>query len=257
MLITLSPSKTLNETPQHISYTTSIPKFLEHTAKLSAVMKTKTSEDLQNIMRISENLGDLNVQRFQEWNTDFSDATASPALWTFLGDVYRGFELDNYTQTDVHFAEDHIRILSGFYGLLTPLSLIKPYRLEMGTRMPFYIESTPYKNLYEYWGDILTKEMNTLLEKHKVWINLASVEYSKVIQRKKINGTIIDIDFKVLKNGTLKTIGIFAKQQRGRMANWIVQEKIDTAESLHAYTNDGFRYDSELSTDQKMIFVKK
>ncbi len=260
MLITISPSKTINfETlEKDIFLKSKPPQFLEKTLILSEIMKTKSSYDLQKLMKISPKLGDLNFERFQNFNKDFEiNKNAKPALWTFTGDVYRGFNLENFTTEDISFAEENLKIISGFYGLISPLTLIKPYRLEMGTRLNFDTNNKTYKNLYAYWQEILTDELNKNLENKSCWLNLASVEYSKVFDRKKISKKILDVDFKIEKNGVAKIIAIFAKRQRGELSNWIIQNKITKISDLKNYQNDGFTFNPKNSSENKITFLKK
>lgn len=268
MYIVISPSKTQDfsrDFSKSISpdFFSSL-HFLRETKKLSTIAKQLSAEELGKMMKLSPKLSELNFSRFQNWNTDFSvrekdnsEYNFSPALFAFLGDVYRGFDLEHWKKSDFLSAQKHLGIISGFYGLLSPLDTIKPYRLEMGTRISFEIEGKKYKNLYAFWEEKITQKINEILETEAILLNLASNEYSKVINRKKLSGTIVDVDFKVLKNGELKTIGIYAKRARGQMANWIIQKGITDIKDVQNFSEDEWNFDAEKSSDKKLVFVKK
>lgn len=256
MLILLSPSKTQDFENKPLITESKIPRFLPETTKLSKVMKEFSANDLSKLMKVSEKISELNFKRFQNWNAYFLQSeNAKQAIFAFKGDVYRGFDLDNWTMADYNFAENSLRIISGFYGLLTPQTLIKPYRLEMGTRLKF----GKYKNLYEFWREKLTKNLAIDFESTnaKLILNLASVEYSKAINLAKFGDKVIDIDFKVMKNGEYKTIGIYAKRQRGEMSNWIIANKITHKNDLSDYSGSGFNFSRDLSETNRLVFVKE
>lgn len=256
MLILLSPSKTQDFENKPLITESKISRFLQETTKLSKVMKNFSATDLSKLMKVSEKIAKLNFDRFQSWNADFSQSeNEKQAIFAFKGDVYRGFDLENWTPEDYNFAESSLRIISGFYGIITPQTLIKPYRLEMGTRLKF----GKYKNLYEFWSEKLTKKLAKELEKNneKIILNLASNEYSKAVNLAKFGDKVIDIYFKVMKNGKYKTIGIYAKRQRGKMANWVIENKITKKDDLVYYPDNNFKFSDKLSNNNGLVFVKK
>lgn len=216
-------------------------------------------------MHVSEKIGELNYKRFQKWKSSYKERKKdrdgnynfSPAIYAFMGDVYRGIELDAYGKRDYTYAQNHLGIISGFYGLLTPLTYMQPYRLEMGTRMLFTVKKTEYKNLYAFWQEKITDEVNDILKKEKILLNLASVEYAKVIDRKQLSGEVIDVDFKIEKDTNMRTIAIYAKRARGLMANWIIQNRVGDVRSLKKFRCDGWRYKKDGSSEDKFLFVKK
>ncbi len=243
----------------------SVSQYNRQTKQLAKMMKKLSAVEIENVMHVSEKLGQLNHGRFQKWNGTYKERKRgcdggynfSPAIYAFMGDVYRGFNLDMYGKHDYSFAQNHLGIISGFYGLLTPLTHMQPYRLEMGTKMSFTIGKKEYKNLYAFWREELTQRMNEILKQEKTLLNLASVEYAKVLDRKQLNGEVIDVDFKIKKDGKVRTIAIYAKRARGLMANWIIQNRIDQSENLKNFNCDGWKYKIQGSTDNKKVFIKK
>jgi cytoplasmic iron level regulating protein YaaA (DUF328/UPF0246 family) len=265
MLILLSPSKTQDFSKDQNLSKSSILLFKSETSILAEIMKEFSIENLSKIMKISQKISKLNYDRFQNWNDNFSKLEVKEnlqnfkiAINTFKGDVYKGFDLENWTMEDYNFAESYLKIISGFYGILTPLTNIKPYRLEMGVRFDFAFENTFYKNLYQFWNDKLTKKIQEDLEKSnsKFIINLASNEYSKAINLNFFKDKVYNIFFKVEKNGIYKTIAIFAKRERGKMANFIIKNKITNISDLLSYKNNGFYFSENLSQNRDLVFIK-
>ena len=255
MIVLLSPSKTQDFiTPPSLFLQGKDLPFPQKTNFLADLLEEYSSEDLQKLMKISPKLAERTVQDFQEWKNSRKE---KPAISTFRGDVYRGFELKKYTEEDFSFLEKTVRILSGFYGMITPNTLIRPYRLEMGTRLSLSQAGKEYKNLVSFWKEDLTKKLAGEVSSKEIIVNLASLEYSNALDLSAFGDQVLDIDFKVEKKGILKTIGIFAKRQRGRMANWIVQKRITETKHLEEYQNDGFVFTKDLSQERKMVFVKK
>ncbi|MCB0320276.1 MAG: peroxide stress protein YaaA [Bdellovibrionales bacterium] len=255
MIILLSPSKTLNFEDELISPASTAPRLLKHTEMLLSTLKKKPAHEIQKLMGISDRLAQLNFERFQSFPATGKGKGSRSALLAFRGDVYQGFELQDYSKKDFEFAQAHLVILSGLYGYLRPLDAIFPYRLEMGTKL-----KTPKgKDLYSFWGDTLTRQLESDLtsKKHKEVLNLASQEYSKSINFKNLSVPAIDVDFKILKNGSLRTIALFAKKARGLMANYIVRNRIKSSKELIDFQEEGYRYNSKLSSSQKFVFVKK
>lgn len=242
-----------------------ISQYNRQTKQLAKIMKGCSTKDLEALMHVSEKIGALNHERFQKWDGAYKERKKdcdgnynfSPALYAFMGDVYRGFELDHYEKKDFAYAKDHLGIISGFYGLLSPLTYIQPYRLEMGTKIPFVVGKVEYKNLYAFWQEVLTADMNKILKKENFLVNLASVEYAKVIDRKNLGGEVIDVNFKIAKNGEVRTIAIYAKRARGLMANWIIQKRIDNVNDLKEFNCDDWMYDTKGSKAGELLFVKE
>jgi cytoplasmic iron level regulating protein YaaA (DUF328/UPF0246 family) len=232
MKIIISPAKKLS-TDNFINKGTSI-QFLEETKYLVKELKTYTVSDLKSLMKLSDNLAQLNWQRFQDWNTK----DVGQALFMFKGDVYQGLKAENFTNIELDFAQENLRILSGLYGLLKPKDLIYPYRLEMGTKL---ITKTG-NNLYKFWENRLHKVLLSELKNEEEIINLASEEYSKAIQLNKFNNPVITPVFKDLKNGELKVISFFAKRARGEMVNFIIKNKIKNSENLKSFSNLGYQF---------------
>jgi hypothetical protein len=219
--------------------------------KLSAQSKKK----LMDLMSISDNLGELNYERNQIWEfPEEGNEHAKQAVLAFTGDVYIGMNPKVFSKTDVEYAQNHLRILSGLYGLLRPMDLILPYRLEMGTDLKIGTK----KNLYDFWGNKIAKAINESLKGHeeKVLVNLASNEYFKAVKAKEIEGEIISPEFKDEKNGKLKIISFYAKKARGMMSNYIIKNKIAHVEDLKGFDYEGYRFNQELSTPNKPVFTR-
>ena len=254
MLAILSPSKTMDFEDALSCKKFTQPELLKDTVKLSKGLKTLSTKKIASLMSLSDKLAALNTERFKKFKTPFTEKNARQALLAFRGDVYQGFDLENYSQSDFTAAQKQIRILSGFYGLLRPLDLIQPYRLEMKTK--FGVEGA--KNLYEFWDSRVTDLLNHELKdtKSKYLINLASNEYYKVLQPKAIDTPIITPVFKEKKGSTTKVVALFAKQARGTMANFIVKNRLKHPEDLKDFREDGYRYQKSLSKDGEMVFVR-
>ena len=245
MKIIISPAKKL-ATDNFINKGTSI-QFLEETKYLVKELKTYTLSDIKSLMNLSDNLAQLNWQRFQNWNSK----DVGQALFMFKGDVYQGLKAETLTSIQLDFAQENLRILSGLYGLLKPKDLIYPYRLEMGTKL----ETKSGKNLYEFWEDSLHQAFLSELKNEEEIINLASEEYSKAIQLNKFNNPVITPVFKDLKNGKLKVISFFAKRARGEMVNFIIKNKIIESENLKEFTNLGYQFTEETKKGE-FLFTK-
>lgn len=253
MLFVLSPAKTLDfETPcqKEASY----PKFQKEALELIGVLQEKSPEQIQQLMDLSENLAELNVHRYQKFAKAKNTKRSKQAVYAFKGDVYVGLEAEGLTDDDLAYAQDHLRILSGLYGILKPLDLIQPYRLDMGTRLAF----DDYSTLYAFWADKLAKELNKQSKKirEKTLINLASQEYFKAVDLKALNMNVVDIEFLDHKNGTYKIISFFAKKARGLMAQYMIKNRIERVEDLKGFDYEGYCFDSETSTDKKLIFKR-
>lgn len=250
MLILISPAKTLDYSTPPIQEHT-FPDFKTDVKSLVSLMKKKSSTELSQLMGISDNLANLNEERFKTFQKEFTLDNSKQALLAFKGDVYTKIDVDNYSKEDFDFAQDHLRILSGLYGLLKPLDLIQPYRLEMGTR----VENKKGKNLYEYWDKKIAKAINQVSSSGTI-INLASQEYFKAVDQKSLKGNVITIHFKEHKAGTYKIIGFFAKQARGMMANFAIKNKVTNPEELKTFNQERYEFSDSLSSATEWVFVR-
>lgn len=227
------------------------PAYLDQSEKLIRKLRRFSGRELSEFMEISEKLAELNRQRFKSWETPFTRENATQALFAFSGDVYDGLEAHTLNKTQIRFAQKHVRILSGLYGILRPLDLIQPYRLEMGR--PLALRGT--KNLYEFWRSTVTETLNQT--PGDLVINLASQEYFKVIDRRKLNKKIINPVFKDEKNGRYKIISFFAKKARGRMAQYIIRNAITDTDGLCSFTEEGYSFSKKLSTPDNPVFTRR
>lgn len=253
MKILLSPAKTLEMERELPIKTCTQPLFLDDIQTIQKVMKKVSVQKLGTLMHISDNLAELNYQRFQEFNQDFTQQNARQAIYAFAGDVYTG--LDAYTLDNKHldYLQSHLRILSGLYGYLRPLDLMQPYRLEMGTS----IAIGDNKNLYDFWKEKVTTSLNKEQATSGLVVNLASTEYFKVVDTKKLNATIISPVFKDFKNGKLKVISFFAKKARGSMARYLVENKASSLDHLLSFKEDGYAYSMEHTLkDSEPVFIR-
>jgi len=254
MIVLLSPAKSLNFEPAKIKRH-STPRLLDESTELVGHLKTKSANSIKKLMGVSDNIATLNVSRFNNFETPFTLDNAKQAILAFNGDVYTGLEADSFDSKDMTFAQKHIRILSGLYGVLKPLDLMQPYRLEMGTRLKVKRK----KNLYEFWDEKITSVINEDLTKSKgtVILNLASKEYFSSVKPKLVDGKIVHVHFKELRNGQYKVISFKAKKARGKMANLIVKNRITDIKSLSKLDVDGYLYSKELSDENNLFFGKE
>lgn len=226
------------------------PNFLDQSQKLISTVRKFSTAELMEFMAISEKLAELNRQRFETWQLPFNAENAKPCLFAFTGDVYDGLDAPTLKKSDITFAQNHLRILSGLYGLLRPLDLIQLYRLEMGR--PLKTENA--KNLYEFWKATITEELNKTSD--NLLINLASQEYFKAIDKRALNKRIITPVFKDEKNGAFKIISFYAKKARGSMARFIIQNRITSEEALHGFAEGGYGYNATLSKAGEPVFTR-
>mgnify|MGYP001544815651 CR=1 FL=1 len=255
MLTVISPSKSLAADCRPYAKPT-IPFFMDQIQQLTGHMKTMFPEDLEQLMKISPKLAELNFKRFQEFEFPFTKDNSTPALLTFTGDVFRGISTDEYTDTDFKFAQNHLRILSGLYGLLRPLDLMQPYRLEMGLRL----EGDWGKNLYQFWADRITKRVNHELAGSggdPVLVNLASVEYFKAIRPAGLNADLLNIIFKERKGMTFKVIAIHAKRARGLMSDFLIRNRINKIKDIKKFDRNGYEFNDNLSTERDWVFSRE
>ncbi|MDP3352524.1 MAG: peroxide stress protein YaaA [Flavobacteriaceae bacterium] len=251
--ILISPAKSMNFENQINIEKFSIPIFLNQSEKIMEVLKKKSPKKLIDLMDISDKLAELNWTRNQEWTAINSKENARQAVFAFTGDVYIGLDVQSLSLNQLEVLQDKLRILSGLYGILKPLDLIQPYRLEMGTQL--IIGSN--KDLYQFWKKQVSEELNKELSENDYLINLASNEYFKVIDKKLLNvKAIITPEFKDYKNGELKMISFFAKKARGMMVRFIVENDIETIEGLKSFNYNGYAFDNSLSSNQKLVFTR-
>jgi uncharacterized protein len=253
MKIVLSPAKSLDFDNIPEIKVASQPIFLNESQLLINKLKKYSPKKIGDLMSISPKLSDLNYSRFQDWTLPFTKENAKTAMYVFTGDAYRGMNPREFSQEDVVNAQGYLRILSGLYGVLKPQDIIQPYRLEMGTKIDY---TEKVNNLYKFWGDKVTDALNAEMEKEEVLINLASNEYFKVIDPKRLNHRIVTCSFKDEKNGEYKIISFFAKFARGLMTRFIIQNKITEVEHLKAFDLDRYCYNEEMSTEDNFVFVR-
>lgn len=254
MITLLSPAKTLNYKEASSAKEVSIPEMLSESERLASVLKKKSPKKIAELMHVNEAIAQLNYERYQVWNTPFDTENAKQAIHAFQGDVYRGLKADSFSEADLKFAQSHLRILSGLYGLLKPLDLIQAYRLEMGTKL----KTTRGKNLYEFWKDRITDKLNESLEhdEEAIIINLASNEYFNSINTKKLKAKVITPTFKDLKNGEYKFIQTYGKEARGYLSRYIIKNKVNRPEDLKGFDLEGYYYSSDMSTDAQPVFLR-
>jgi cytoplasmic iron level regulating protein YaaA (DUF328/UPF0246 family) len=252
MKLVISPAKSLNYESALPTTSSTDNIFLSEAQQLNRLLKKKSVKALSELMHISPNLGQLNYERNQEWSPPFTAENARPAIYAFSGDVYRGIDAYSIPVSKLDILQHSVRIISGLYGLLKPLDLMQPYRLEMGTKLSV----GKSKNLYEFWRKKVTTALNEELEEGELFVNLASQEYFKAIDVKTLKVPVIHVDFKEFKNGQYKTIAIFAKLARGYMTRHIIDNVVETVEGLKTFSTDGYAFDANLSTDTKLVFTR-
>ncbi|NNM27850.1 MAG: peroxide stress protein YaaA [Phycisphaerales bacterium] len=254
MLTVLSPAKSLDLERTRPTPRATRPRFLDDAATLVAVLRGYSQRRLAKLMKLSDDLARLNVERYAAWTTPFTARNARKAILTFAGDVYQGLAIDDYDRDDFAFAQGRLRILSGLYGLLRPLDLMQPYRLEMGTRLPV----NGARDLYAFWGTRIADAIAGDLRKHehRVLVNLASNEYAKAVPPAAFPCPIITPVFKEKKGRDLVVVGLLAKKARGRMADFIVRERIDDPAELRGFRRDGYEFRASLSDADRWVFVR-
>jgi len=254
MIIVLSPAKRLKVQNIDKIDCVSAPKLIDKSQKLINILKDKSTNEIKDLMNLSEDLSELNYNRYQNWDINHNYKNSHPAIDLFFGDAYKALDAKSFNNVELKSLNNKLIILSGLYGLLKPLDLIQEHRLEMGTKL----ENSLGNNLYDFWKKDVTKQINSILsnKKNPILINLASNEYFKVIDKKKLNYKVLDIDFKEEKNGKYKTIAIFAKQARGLMTRFIIENNIDNIENLKAFDYSGYTFSNSLSTEDKFVFIR-
>ena len=254
MLALISPAKTLDYETALPSDEYTQPRLLEHSQELIDVARKLSATEIANLMSVSEKIATLNVERFRDWQAEFDLANARQAMFAFKGDVYTGLDAYSLSVAEIEFAQQHLRMLSGLYGLLRPLDLMMPYRLEMGTKL----QNARGENLYRFWGDIITNLINQDLKHNQsaLLVNLASDEYYKSVQEAKIQAEIIKPVFLDQKNGKYKVISFYAKKARGLMARFIIENKLERAEDLKAFNSEGYYFDADSSLKGELVFKR-
>tara|TARA_B000000475_G_scaffold4228_1_gene3722 strand:+ start:170 stop:922 length:753 start_codon:yes stop_codon:yes gene_type:complete len=249
MLAIISPSKTQDFSHCDIDFFTQT-RQIESSDELIGILKNKSKSQISKLMSLSEKLSELNFDRFQKFKLPFTLDNAKQAILAFKGDVYNGINAPELSSEDLEFAQGKVRMLSGLYGVVRPLDLIQPYRLEMGTKL----SNSKGGDLYDYWGSEISNILND--DEPNLIINLASNEYFKAIDKKTLKANILDIVFKEKKGDSYKVIGIYAKRARGLMINYIIRNRLESPELLKDFSDEGYRFDKELSSDLSWVYLR-
>lgn len=249
MLAIISPSKTQDFSKCNIDSFTQT-RQIDNSDQLIGILKNKSKSQISKLMSLSEKLSELNFDRFQKFKLPFTLDNAKQAILAFKGDVYNGINAPELSSEDLEFAQGKVRMLSGLYGVVRPLDLIQPYRLEMGTKL----SNAKGRDLYDYWGSEISSVLND--DEPDLIINLASNEYFKAIDKQTLNANILDIVFKEKKGDSYKVIGIYAKRARGLMVNYIIRNRLESPEALKDFSDEGYRFDKELSTDSSWVYLR-
>ena len=253
MVTLISPSKTLNFDDNNSCNLNTDCRLINHTSELHKILVNFSINDLKDLMNVSDKIAELNYNRFKNWKNPMNSNSSKQAVYAFKGDVYLGLDAESILENKFDFLQENLRIISGFYGLLRPFDKILPYRLEMSTKL----ENSRGKNLYEFWGDNITNLLNNDIEvKNSYVVNLASNEYFKSIKKNKLKSKIITPIFKEFRNGTYKTIAIYAKKARGLMSRFIIDNKIQKPENLKAFNLERYSFDNKLSDDYNYVFTR-
>lgn len=254
MLTLLSPAKKMNMDPVETDVPVTQPRLRDDTRELATVAKKQSADDLKRLMHISDKLANMNFERFQTFHPDNKSNSAKPAGLAFDGDVYWGLEADSLSADTLSYAQDHLRILSGLYGVLRPMDAIQPYRLEMGTKMA----NARGKSLYDFWGTRIAERLNDDLAGHadKTVVNLASNEYFKAVDAQALGRNVIGAKFLNVKDGKARTLMYYAKHARGAMARWIMENRVDRAEGLKDFNAGGYALDAAASTETELVFSR-
>ena len=252
MLFLLSPAKSLDYESALPAIAATQPQFVQQSTELIATLKKKTPQQISELMDVSEALAKLNVDRYKAWSPTFTEANARPAVLAFNGDVYEGLDAKSLKPKELQWAQDHVAILSGLYGVLRPLDLMQAYRLEMGTAL----KHGKTNNLYQFWGAHIAEHLNQQLSHRKepVIVNLASQEYFKAVDRKALQARVMECVFQDHKNGQYKIISFFAKRARGLMARYAIQHQVKTPEALQAFNLEGYAFEASASSQDSLVF---
>lgn len=254
MLIVISPAKTLDYETAPKTRRFTLPDFLDEAERLINILRNYSALDLAELMKLSIKLAELNFERYRDWHQPFTPENAKQAILAMKGDVYTGLDPESFKAQDFAFAQKHLRVLSGLYGVLRPLDLMQPYRLEMGTRL----KNEAGRDLYAFWGASITRAVNKAMKAQgdDLLINLASNEYFKAIKPKLVEGRVITPAFKEFKNGSYRMIGVFAKKARGLMSRFIILNRLTEAEAIKAFDSEGYAFNEGLSTATDWVFTR-
>jgi cytoplasmic iron level regulating protein YaaA (DUF328/UPF0246 family) len=255
MILLLSPAKIQNFAPQQYVKDYTLPEFLDSAEILVNKIKKLSRTELAEILDINSNLAQLNADRHFNWQVPFTTKNAKQTVFVFNGEVFRGLDAASFTPNDFAYLQSHLRILSGLYGVLRPLDLIQPYRLDVSTKL----DTGTGKNLYAFWGSLITGALNEAIKDSggpQVLLNLASGEYIKTINRRKLKAEVIDFDFLENKNGAYKPIVVYIKKARGMMVRYVIQNRIENVDDLKGFNEDGYWFNSGLSTEKKLVFTR-
>ncbi|PYB81902.1 peroxide stress protein YaaA [Pseudomonas sp. LB-090624] len=254
MLTVISPAKTLDYDTPPVTERFTLPQYLDDSQLLIQQLRELSPAQISELMHLSDKLAGLNAARFGSWTPDFTPANAKQALLAFKGDVYTGLDAESLGEDDFSYAQDHLRMLSGLYGLLRPLDLMQPYRLEMGTKLA----NARGKDLYAFWGTRISEWLNHALAEQgdDVLLNLASNEYFSAVKRSALNARVINVDFKDLKNGQYKIISFYAKKARGMMSRFVIQQRISDPQQLKQFDAQGYYYSAEQSKADHLVFLR-
>jgi cytoplasmic iron level regulating protein YaaA (DUF328/UPF0246 family) len=252
MKVVISPAKSLDFETKLPTSRFSEASFLSEAERLNKILKKKSARSLKKLMGISENLAQQNYERNQQWALPFTKENSRQAVYAFSGDVYRGMDVYTLPKEKIGYMQDTLRIISGLYGILKPLDLIQPYRLEMGSKFPVGVK----KNLYEFWKKKITEKLNEELKEDEVFVNLASNEYFKAIDTKSLKVPVITCTFKDFKNGEYKAIMTFAKLARGYMTRYIFDNECKTVDDLKGFNYEGYGFSEDMSGDSELVFIR-
>ncbi|MCG1035620.1 peroxide stress protein YaaA [Polaribacter sargassicola] len=252
MKIIISPAKSLDFDSKVPTNLYTQPRFLDQSNKLNKKLKTLSKNKLSELMKISDDLAALNYERNQSWQTPFTTENAKQAIYSFTGAVFQGIDVNSLEEEKIPLLQENLRILSGLYGLLKPLDLIQPYRLEMGTKL----KVGRAENLYKFWDTTIANSLNNELEDNELLVNLASTEYFKAIPKKVLKAPMITPIFKDFKNGEYKVVMTYAKKARGLMVRYIIDNNVNTIEDLKGFNVDKYRFSEELSSGNDLVFTR-
>ncbi|MBC3346318.1 peroxide stress protein YaaA [Pseudomonas sp. SWRI196] len=254
MLMVISPAKTLDYETAPATERFTQPQYLDHSQALIEQLRELSPAQISELMHVSDKIGGLNAARFGSWTPAFTPANAKQALLAFKGDVYTGLDAQSFAEADFDYAQEHLRMLSGLYGLLRPLDLMQPYRLEMGTKLA----NARGKDLYAFWGPRISEWLNEALAEQgdDILLNLASNEYFSAVKRSVLKARVIDTEFKDLKNGQYKIISFYAKKARGLMSRFVIQERINDPAALKQFDAHGYRFNAQQSSADKLVFLR-
>lgn len=254
MIVLMNSSKTLDFQSRANIAKYTVPEFNEDAEILVKTLRTLSKSDFAKVMKVSEKLADLNLERYANWQTDLKSTTGKQALLAFKGDIYSGMDVDNYKIKDFDFAQKHVRILSGLYGILRPLDLMQPYRLEMATKL----NTSRGKNMYQFWGNKINNSLKKMLQQEKsgVLVNLCSLEYFKSTQPEGLDARIISPAFKEYKDGAYRFVTIYAKKARGMMCNYIIQNQLKRVEELKSFNVEGYKFNPTISSENELVFTR-